>query len=164
MKQVILMRHAKSDWNNRALTDHQRPLNGRGKRDAPVLGTEIVKYGIIPEVILVSDAQRTKETWELLHKNFPNAKTVFLSELYHASANTLVNTIKTTDNLVDTLMIIAHNPGMTNVFSYLADIFIDNVPTSGVGCLTFHTDDFAQVLDCKKELTYFTYPKKIGLM
>ncbi len=161
MKKIILMRHAKSDWANSELTDHQRPLNNRGKRDGPRMGTQILEKGIIPEVLLVSDAQRTKDTWELINEYFPSAKTIFLPELYLASADTIAQIISEVDDLIDTILILAHNPGITEAFSLLANLKIDNVPTSGVGCITYETDKFSEILNSRSRLDYFIYPKML---
>ncbi|PCJ67726.1 MAG: hypothetical protein COA58_00905 [Bacteroidetes bacterium] len=161
MKRVILMRHAKSSWTDPSQTDHQRVLNNRGKRDTPIVAAKILAHGILPELIYVSDAQRTQETWELLSKQLPKIQTIFSTSLYLASSDSLIETIKQTDNLIDTVMLIAHNPGITEAFYSLGGVNIDNVPTCGVGCLTFHTDKFENITDCKKELEYFYYPKML---
>jgi len=159
MKRVILMRHAKSNWDNPTLTDHQRVLNPRGRRDAPQMADRIVNHGIIPELILVSDATRTQETWQLVSPALGNAQTKFDKELYLASSSTIISKLMKLDNLIDTVMLLAHNPGITEVFYDLAGVSIDNVPTAGVGCIQFNCDKFSELLDCKKELIYFDYPK-----
>ena len=160
MKRVILMRHAKSSWADSTQTDHQRGLNNRGKRDAPVMAQRIVNYGILPEIMLVSDAQRTRETWELIKDIIPPCQAKFSNDLYLASPQTITKNILNTDNLIDTVLILAHNPGITEAFYSLAGVNIDNVPTSGVGCIAFDTDDFRKIEECPVKLEYFTYPKK----
>jgi phosphohistidine phosphatase len=159
MKKVILMRHAKSDWADASQTDHQRGLNNRGKRDAPFMAQRIIDNGIIPDLMLVSDAQRTRDTWELIKDKFPNCKTIYSNDLYLASPQTITKHIKKTDNLIDTVLVLAHNPGITEAFYSLANVEIDNVPTAGVGCISFMTDDFKKIEECKTKLDYFTYPK-----
>jgi phosphohistidine phosphatase len=161
MKHVILMRHAKSDWKLAGLTDHQRPLNKRGVHDAPLMGASIKKRGIIPELVLVSDAKRTQETWSLLSPLFEGAQTKFDAELYLASSEIILAKIRGMNHLIDTVLLLAHNPGITEAFLRLANINTSGIPTSGVCCIRLHTDDFKNTLKCKKELVYFTYPAEL---
>lgn len=160
MKYIILMRHAKSDWNDPSLTDHQRTLNKRGNTDAPLMAQRIKSYGILPELMLVSDATRTRETWQHIAEPLSNVQTQFDADLYLASPSTIIQKLKKLDNMIDNVLLLAHNPGITDVFYDLAGIRIDNVPTAGVGCIKLHTDQFSEIETCEKELVYFTYPKK----
>lgn len=153
------MRHAKSDWSNAGQTDHQRSLNARGKRDTPQIAQKIKDYGILPDLILVSDAQRTRETWQILSEILPSAPTRFTHDLYLASAQQIIKTIEEVDPLIDTVLILAHNPGITDVFYSLAGVQIDNVPTAGVGCIQLDTDTFKNILESTPKLEYFYYPK-----
>jgi phosphohistidine phosphatase len=155
------MRHAKSDWNSSDLTDHQRPLNKRGIRDAPLMAEEIKRKGILPELMLVSDAKRTQETWGLISPSFVGVKTKFDPDLYLAPPEVIVSKLEELSHLVDTVLLLAHNPGISEAFYTLAGITIDNVPTAGVGCIRCYTDNFKKITTCKKELIYFTYPKDI---
>ncbi|MGB1037571.1 MAG: SixA phosphatase family protein [Bacteroidia bacterium] len=159
MKRVLLMRHAKSDWSNDDLSDHQRPLNNRGKNDAPRMAIEVAERGIFPELILVSDAERTRETWELIKEYFPTSQTVFIPELYLASSSEILRIVSEVDDLVDNVMIIAHNPGITTAFYDIAKVRIDNVPTSGIGCIKLIANQFKDILTPGNELEYFIYPK-----
>ena len=159
MKRVILMRHAKSDWSNAGQTDHQRTLNVRGRKDTPQIAQKIKDYGILPDLILVSDAQRTRETWQILSEILPSAPTRFTHDLYLASAQQIIKTIEEVDPLIDTVLILAHNPGITDVFYSLAGVQIDNVPTAGVGCIQLDTDTFKNILESTPKLEYFYYPK-----
>ena len=153
------MRHAKSDWSNAGQTDQQRSLNARGKRDTPQIAQKIKDYGILPDLILVSDAQRTRETWQILSEILPSAPTRFTHDLYLASAQQIIKTIEEVDPLIDTVLILAHNPGITDVFYSLAGVQIDNVPTAGVGCIQLDTDTFKNILESTPKLEYFYYPK-----
>ena len=153
------MRHAKSDWANRNNTDHQRPLNARGIRDAPVIGARIKEKGILPDLVLVSDAQRTRDTWKLIQPYLVTSKVQFLAELYLANSIELLKIIQQSEDKHQTIMILAHNPGITYAFYELAQITIDNVPTAGVGCIEFDCMSFSEIAESKSSLTYFTYPK-----
>ena len=159
MKQIILMRHAKSDWSDKELTAHQRILNARGNRDAPLMAKRIKEFGVLPDLMLVSDATRTRETWQHIAELLGTIQTKFDRDLYMASPSTIIEKLKEVDNLIDTVLLMAHNPGITEVFNVLANIYIDNVPTAGVGCIQLYTDKFSEIENCKKDLVYFTYPK-----
>lgn len=159
MKHILLMRHAKSDWSDSTLTDHQRVLNKRGKRDAPVMARRISEQNILPDMMLVSDAARTRETWELVTQQLRNIPTKFDPDLYLASPDTIIQKLKEVDNMIDNVLVLGHNPGITEAFYQLGNIRIDNVPTAGIGCIRLDTDKFGDIEVCKKELVYFTYPK-----
>ena len=84
-RRLIVMRHAKSSWNSPAHSDHERPLNGRGRRDAPKIGAALVERGWTPELVLSSDAQRTRETFAGMSEFFPSAvEARYLTSFYHA--------------------------------------------------------------------------------
>jgi phosphohistidine phosphatase len=159
MKRVILMRHAKSSWANPSQSDHQRPLNARGREDVPNMARRLINKGIVPELLLVSDSSRTMETRELLMPFLPAVPTQYIPELYLASPLTIIKHLKNTDNLIDTVLVLAHNPGITDVFYALAKVRIDNVPTAGVGCITFDVDHFNEIGSHNAHLDYFIYPK-----
>lgn len=159
MKRVILMRHAKSDWSIAGQTDHQRTLNTRGRADIPHIAKKIQDFGVLPDLCLVSDAERTRETWQILSSCIHLRLTRFTNKLYLASASEIVSAIQQVDPLIDTVFLLAHNPGITDAFYSLAGVRIDNVPTAGVGCISFHTDNFKNILEVKCELDYFYYPK-----
>lgn len=103
------MRHAKSDWNDSSLTDHQRPLNQRGKRDAPRMAAKLAELGWQPSRVLTSDSQRTMETLNLMKSSFGDISYEPLSELYHPTVPTLFACMASSQP-EETLMVLAHNP------------------------------------------------------
>lgn len=108
---LILTRHAKSDWDNPLDTDHQRPLNPRGKRAAPLIGRWLAQKGYLPQEALVSDATRTRETWALLSAEFPDAVPArFEQGLYLAGPDVMQRCLATAQ--APTVMMIGHNPGI----------------------------------------------------
>ncbi len=132
-KQLILLRHAKSDWYASAHSDHARPLNHRGRRDAPKVGRWLSQNGYEPERIVSSTANRTRETLQLVFdatdwgKIATDINIDFDDALYLASESTIVGMI--TDNLstCDRLMIVGHNPGMDSVLlGYCPDVTVSN--------------------------------------
>ena len=107
MKRLILMRHAKSSWDDPAVEDHDRPLNGRGRVSARVLGDWLRDRGYLPDLVLSSSAARTRETYAGL-KIMCDAR--FLPELFHAEPETMLHTLRRADG--DTVLMLGHNPGI----------------------------------------------------
>lgn len=115
-RRLIVMRHAKSSWSSDALTDHDRPLNKRGRRDAPRVAARIEELGWTPQHILSSDSQRTRETCELLRQAWEeDVETDFLRSLYHAGVDGLRQELPRVSDEVETLMLVGHNPGWEDV-------------------------------------------------
>ncbi len=121
MIELLLMRHAKSDWHSRT-ADIERPLNNRGRQDAIRMGSYLNQMHLVPDRMIVSVAQRTQETAQLLLNNvsLPEEKIIVEKALYLADRKTLCEVIEhyAIDN--QRLLILAHNPGMDDLVSYLA--------------------------------------------
>ena len=111
MRTLTLMRHAKSSWDDAALSDHDRPLNGRGKKAAKTMAERLKKSGYRPDLVIVSSALRTQETAEALQKRFGGKLTVRVEpKLYEAGAEAYADVIRGVDDGVKHLMLIGHNP------------------------------------------------------
>ena len=163
MKQLIVIRHAKSSWAHTALTDFERPLNERGERDAPLMGKRLKAYNIFPDAIIVSEAKRTRQTAKRIagELNFDKEKIELQKRLYHCETEIFLNVIEKLSNDAATAFIIAHNPGITNFVNSLYELFrIDNMPTCGVVGVRFDGawKDFHHA---EKEVFLFEYPKKL---
>jgi len=110
-KRLILTRHAKSNWDDPKVADHDRPLNERGKAAAADLGEWLASRGYIPDEVLCSDALRTRKTWSGIAPALPGTVIVQLKPtLYHASADVMLAVLRHAG--ADTVMIIGHNPGI----------------------------------------------------
>jgi len=121
MKILTLVRHAKSDWKDASLSDRQRPLNRRGKRDAPEMGRRIARHGIRPSLIITSPAVRAWKTAKIIAREI-GYPTEFLQRedaLYLASLNDLLDAVVAQDNGFNSLMVVGHNPGMTDFANFL---------------------------------------------
>ncbi|WP_319825797.1 histidine phosphatase family protein [Thalassovita sp.] len=105
---LILMRHAKSDWDDPLLPDHARPLNDRGRASAPAMGGWLKARGYRPDLALVSDATRTRETFAGLGLDCPVR---FLPELYHAGAARMLDVLQDAGD-APTVLMLGHNPGI----------------------------------------------------
>lgn len=113
------MRHAKSDWNTGA-ADHARPLNARGRREAPFIGRHLKQRDWRPEAVLVSDAARTIETWHCIWGEFPRLEPQERADLYLASAHVILEAAAGLPAAAGCALLIGHNPGMSTAASYLA--------------------------------------------
>ena len=161
MKKLILMRHAKSDWNN-SLDDFERPLSERGKKEAPIMGKFIKNEDLIPDLLISSPSQRTKETLDLiLNEVKEDIKIKFNDIIYENSYSKIVNLISGTDDKIKTLMILGHNPSMEELSKYFTglDNFYDKFVTSALVLIKFDIKDWNEVKKVKGELVYFKTPK-----
>jgi phosphohistidine phosphatase len=121
MKTLLVLRHAKSSWNDPALDDHERPLNPRGRRDAPRMGALVRAYGLIPDVVLSSDAVRARLTAEALAEAARYAGEILLDpNLYLASPADILSVLSTVRENAGTVMIVGHNPGLEQLVEQLA--------------------------------------------
>jgi len=111
-RRLILMRHGKSDWTSGAADDHARPLNERGRHDAPTMASWLVAQGWAPDAVICSDATRTWETWERMAGAFsPPPALVVSRELYHAGLSELIQHARSWDPAWRTVLALGHNPG-----------------------------------------------------
>jgi phosphohistidine phosphatase len=142
---LALLRHAKSDWPD-GVVDLRRPLGERGRRDAPVAGQVLRERVGTPDLVLVSPAERTRQTWELAQDAFdrPPPREVAV-EIYDASVEDLLLLIRAQDESVTTLVLVGHNPGTEELAWALSDGSGDpdasaamsvKFPTSGLAVLT----------------------------
>ena len=161
MKILTLVRHAKSSWGDTGLTDRQRPLNARGERDAPEMGARISQHGIRPSLILTSPAVRARTTATIIaHElGYPIEFLQREDALYLASLDDLLDVIVAQDNGFNNLMLVGHNPGLTEFANFLVPGITDNVPTAGVVAVQMDCEDWSLYAQPKCELLAYDYPK-----
>jgi len=159
-KQLILIRHAKSDWNHPDLSDFERPLNTRGQRDAAMMGLRLKNCGIFPDCMLSSPAKRAQSTAEHIANalEFPLSKIDWLDELYLADVTTMMQLIRQTPDKISTLALVAHNPGISMLATALAGVSIANMPTCANVRLQCDCDNWHATR--KFSLLDFNYPKQ----
>ena len=164
MKTLFLVRHAKSSWKDASLPDLLRPLNKRGRRDAPMMGRRMAKRGVEVELLLSSRATRAQQTAEALAEelSYPWDEIVTEEGLYEADSDEILTVIEEQDDWIDRLMVVGHNPGLTSLANYLARADIENVPTTGVVELRYDVSDWSAVASTKPIKVRFDYPKKDG--
>jgi phosphohistidine phosphatase len=119
-RRLIVMRHAKSAWDTDAPTDHARPLNKRGRRDAPRIGQRLAELQWQPQLVLSSDSQRTRETFQLLCQGLGHDPQVcFLPSLYAAGIEELVAELSALHPAVTSVLALGHNPGWEEAVEWL---------------------------------------------
>ncbi|MXS73954.1 phosphohistidine phosphatase [Microbacterium sp. CSI-V] len=141
MIQLILARHAKSDWADEGLDDHDRPLNDRGRRDAPAMARSVLRRGVRPEVLLSSTAVRARSTADAFAEEF-EVEVTERPELYLAEPDALLDAARASE--AHEVMLVAHDPGMSELVSRLADRDVRMV-TSAVAIFTWHEGDWSDV-------------------
>ncbi len=161
MKELILVRHAKSSWKAPTLDDRERPLNQRGERDAPEMGARLARRKDRPDLIVSSPAVRTLETARIIAKKLGYARGSIVVEerLYGAGVAELLDVIRHADESVATLMLFGHNPGLTELANHLGPRPIPNLPTCGVLHLGFETDTWSIVGYARGDEVLFDFPK-----
>lgn len=161
MKTLYVVRHAKSSWNNPSLDDFDRPLNKRGKLNAPFMASLLVKKKIKPELIISSPANRAISTAEYFAEAFtyPNSDIKADESLYEADSFDILNVVSQVEDYVNTIMIFGHNPGLTDFVNFISGGNIDNIPTSGVVCLSVKTGSWKELARGSCEMIWFDYPK-----
>jgi phosphohistidine phosphatase len=162
MKKLYLVRHAKSSWDDPSLDDIDRPLNQRGKKDAPEMGERLKKQNILPDLLISSPGKRARSTANKIAKKigYPKKDIQVHDALYHGSDDMLINIIRKLPDAVERVMLFGHNPGFTGFANQLCNINIYNIPTAGIVAIDFHTDSWKEVETGKGELVFFDYPKK----
>ena len=162
MKTLTLVRHAKSSWKDRTLTDRERPLNKRGKNDAPVMGKRIAEAGIRPSLIVSSPAVRAWTTAKVVAEaiGYPLEFLQREDALYLASLDNWLDVVAAQDDGFNSLMLFGHNPGLTDFANFLSPGLTHNVPTAGVVCVEFDSDDWLLYERPKTKLVLYDYPKK----
>lgn len=145
-RQLIVLRHAKSDWNTDAPTDHARPLNRRGRKDAPRVAQRLCELGWTPEYVVSSDSQRTRETYQIMRKVFAEALgeepvVQFLESLYHAGPQALASAMVDVPDEVSLVMAIGHNPGWQEVVYALTGQAV-SMTTANAALLSIEEDNW----------------------
>ncbi|MCX6316497.1 MAG: histidine phosphatase family protein [Bacteroidetes bacterium] len=161
MKQVILIRHAKSDWDNPALDDFDRPLNERGKKDAPRMAQRLKDRMIRIDAFIASPAKRAAKTAKIFAEAYNRKKEdiLFKKELYMAGPFTFLETIENADDQFQSIAVFSHNNGITEFANLLTNARIDNIPTCGIFAVKADCAQWKDFKDAAKEFLFFDYPK-----
>lgn len=165
MKKLYVVRHAKSSWGDFTTPDFDRPLNDRGKKNAPEMAKRLLDKKTDIDVFISSPAKRAKSTCKAFCKVYDrdDAEIVFINELYHASVETFNKVTVSIDDNFQSAIIFSHNPGITDfVNSLVNNVHIDNMPTCGVFAVEAEAESWADFFDSPKRLLFVDYPKLLS--
>ncbi|MEP7163060.1 MAG: histidine phosphatase family protein [Ferruginibacter sp.] len=164
MKKLYIIRHAKSSWGDFTLPDFERPLNERGKTDAPIMAKRLLAKKIKIDAFVSSPAKRAKKTCKLFCNEYgvKEDKIIFIEKLYLAHAAMFFEVVKEFDNKYDHVAIFAHNPGITDFANRLCkDVHIDEMPTCSVFAVNANIENWNMFKEGEYEFLFFDYPKQV---
>jgi phosphohistidine phosphatase len=161
MKTLLLIRHAKSSWDQPGLSDFDRPLNERGKKDAPAMAKRVKEKGIEVDHFISSPARRARKTAKYFAEAFGCKKddVQLVEELYGATPSEFLQAVRGIDDRYHTVALFSHNPGITDFASSLTNVRVDDMPTCSVFAVQIETDSWKDFLHTEKKFLFFDYPK-----
>jgi phosphohistidine phosphatase len=161
MKTLLIIRHAKSSWDNINTPDIERPLNDRGRKDAPAMARRVIKAGIHPDRLLSSPARRARHTAELFAREFHVKETdiVIFNELYHAQPVAFQQVIAGLDDGDQSVALFSHNPGITAFVNTLTSVRLDDMPTCSVFAIKCEAPTWSEFFSGDRKFLFFDYPK-----
>ena len=164
MKQIFLVRHAKSDWNFAGLTDYDRPLSERGHHDAPKMSQLLSNISPKVDALISSTAQRAFTTAQYFAKALHIEEQAIVKEpsLYHASESSILKTIQNLDNTYNTVCLFSHNPGISDlVATFLTKYLFAEIPTCGIVKLVLRDNDWKNFNVKNVTLESYWFPKDV---
>jgi len=161
MKTLLLIRHAKSSWDQAGLSDFDRALNERGKNDAPAMAKRVKEKEIELDHLVSSPAKRARKTAKYFAEEFGFKKEdiKLVEGLYGATQSEFLQVIRDIKDKYKTVALFSHNPGITDFASSLTSIRIENMPTCSVFALKIKTDNWNDFESAEKNFLFFDYPK-----
>jgi len=161
MKTLFLIRHAKSGWDDAALSDRERPLADRGRRDAPKMGRRLAERNVKPDLIMSSPAMRALATAELIARTLDyKLKDIVVNDrLYAGQADDLLDVIRELGNKLERVMLVGHNPELTELAHQLSSD-ITHMPTCAIAEFTFDAKSWSDIGNAKPAQVALDYPKK----
>jgi len=161
MKKLVIIRHAKSDWEDTSLDDYDRPLTERGFSDAPFMGRFLKEKGLLPDLIISSPALRAINTAELIAKEVNYEKIISPNQyIYEAYVNTLQDIVSFINDENDTVFLVGHNPGVS-ALAYMLSELKESVPTCATIEIDFNCNSWMEVSKSNSTLISYDFPKKL---
>ncbi|GAA4367178.1 phosphohistidine phosphatase SixA [Hymenobacter saemangeumensis] len=164
MKTLYLLRHAKSSWNFDELSDQERPLNDRGRDDAPRMGQALAKRDIKPDLMVSSPAVRALSTAVLVARelDYPHNKIVVEPSIYQAEVDDIIDIIHKLPDSASSAILVGHNPTFTDTVNELSPSSINEMPTAAVVCLRFDCKRWEDVSRANAEFYFYDYPRNVN--
>ncbi len=164
VKRLYLLRHAKSSWSDPSLVDEERPLAPRGRKAAKKLAKELRRRQIRPELVLCSSSRRTQETLEPITGALGKPTVEVEEALYGAGADALLARIRMVTESVDSVLVIAHNPGLQDLALSLApddDRLADKFPTGALAAFELDAESWTELARTKVRVTDYVIPREL---
>ena len=164
MKTLYLLRHAKSSWSFDELSDQERPLNDRGRDDAPRMGQALAKRQIHLDAVVSSPAVRAMSTAVLVARalEYPHEKIVVEPGIYGADEAGLLAIIRGLPDAAGSVLLVGHNPTITDTANALSPSVLNELPTAAVVCLRFSCDHWTEVSKANAEFYFYDYPRNVN--
>jgi phosphohistidine phosphatase len=157
MKHLLLVRHAKSNWNDQNLEDKLRPLSKRGKKEALLVGKSLKEMGLIPQLILSSPAKRALKTTKRIAKELSYSKNSIINDelIYSDDIHHLLQVIYSIRKEIDQVLIVGHNPSLLELGNYFTGTKIEKLSTCGILMIEFKVKSWKQISKSNGELTLY---------
>ena len=164
MKKLIIIRHCKSSWSDLTLNDFDRPLNNRGIQDGNLMSKELSKKIDNVDLLISSSSKRTRLTADFFIESIKINKISFIDDLYHSSSENIINKLKKISNTHESIMLIGHNPGLTDLVNKLTSINLYNLPTCGVAIVNLNIKNWDLIKNFSEyDLEWMKFPKQLKL-
>jgi phosphohistidine phosphatase len=158
---LYLLRHLKSSWDEPGLADRDRPLAPRGRKAGKKLARHLRETGVAPELVLCSTSVRTRQTLDAVADGLGEPQIRFVDELYAASEEELLDVLRGLEPDIDSVMLIAHNPGLENLSAELTGVSQEKFPTGALATLSV-PGAWNELEPSSCELTAFVVPRELG--
>ena len=160
-KLLYLVRHAKSSWSDRSLSDRDRPLNKRGRRSAPDMGRRLAAQDHLPELIISSPARRAFSTARKIARELGYDRSEIMKDesLYFSGTGAMLDLLESLDDSYQRVMIVGHNPAMTSLMNILSGSSIDNMPTCAVAVIEYPMASWSELRSVEGQLLAYDFPK-----
>ena len=161
MKTLLLVRHAKSSWDQPGLSDFDRPLNERGKKDAPLMAKRVKEKSIDLDLLVSSPAKRARQSARYFAEEFGFKKEEIrlVEDLYGATRREFLQAIEELQDKFKTVALFSHNPGITDFASSLTNVRVDDMPTCAVFAVQANAETWKEFMEAEKSFLFFDYPK-----
>jgi phosphohistidine phosphatase len=163
MKTIYIVRHAKSSWDRADLADEERPLMEKGRKRTRKVIDYLVENNVKVDYIISSHAVRAHETAKLIATGikFPVEQIVTDHQIYHADSDGILSLCYGFPEQFDSVMIVGHNPTLTDFANFFLDSPVDNIPTSGVISIIFNTDRWNRIPVVSRKTNFILFPKEL---
>ena len=163
MKQLTLVRHAKSSWDLPEMEDYYRPLNPRGVKNSYAIGDELAVRGVFPDLVVTSPAVRAMNTSIIISRklDFSLERIEANANMYEASVTDVMKIMSGINDSVSHAMLVGHNPTLTMLINRLQKKPLDNLPTCGVYHLEFDISSWSEIYDAKGKVQFALFPKEL---